>query len=137
MEGIDWLYFAYKPKKSLYRSAEGIAYAENTLEPSMFIFSTVITTARFKETTSDQHQNWLDWLGKNKALFIDPEGVPTLVYNWGDSDIPTWKTSGDPANPMNFDNYRRFSQDHGDLIVTPISKEQVQKYYDQVNQAIT
>lgn len=119
-------YTGYKPAKSYYRGPDTIALVSNTLEPSMFVSSQHIKNYGFSDTTSDQHHQWL-----SKAnIFIDPEGTPTMIYNWGDHNIPTWKTSGDPGNPNNFKNYRVFSQDHGDKIVIPITREHIQKYYD-------
>lgn len=126
------IYRAYKPKKSYYRSVEGVQEVENTLEPSIFIDSEIIKSIGFQLTTSDQHIKWVSFLERTNSLFVDPEGTPTLVYNWGDTDIPTWKTSGDPANPNNFNNYRNFSIDHGDGIISPISKKKIELLYNQI-----
>lgn len=126
------IYRAYKPQKSYYRSAEGVQLVENTLEPSIFLETEVLKAVGFQQTTSDQHIKWVSYLQATNSLFVDPEGVPTLVYNWGDSDIPTWKTSGDPANPNNFNNYRNFSIDHGDGIISPIPKEKIDELYNQI-----
>lgn len=125
----DKLYRAYKPEKSYFRSILGVELVANTLEPSIFIDAEIIKSIGFKETTSDQHLKWVSYLEHTNSLKTDPEGEPTLIYNWGDTDIPTWKTSGDPANPNNFNNYRNFSQDHGDGIVTPLPSTEVLKYY--------
>jgi hypothetical protein len=125
-------YRAYKPEKSYYRSINGIELVANTLEPSIFTETDVIRACGFKKTTSDQHMSWVSYLQLTNTLFTDPEGVPTLIYNWGDRDIPTWKTSGDPLNPNNFSNYRRFSQDNGDGIVTPISKKEYQSFFKSI-----
>lgn len=121
----------YKPAKSYYRHDKGIDTVSNTLEPSIFVYTSFIKEHGFYLTTSDQHLKWVEALGNR--LYVDQKGKPTLVYNWGDTTIPTFKTSGDPGNPKNFENYRRFSQDHGDGIVVPIKPEHSQKYYEQIN----
>lgn len=121
---------AYKPAFSYYRHAAGVVKVQNTLEPSMFVSKEHILTHGFKNTTSDQHLQWVEALGT--GLFVDPNGTPTLIYNWGDTNIPTFKTSGNPGNPENFSNYRSFSQEHGDKILSPISREELQAYFSQV-----
>jgi hypothetical protein len=136
-EGVDGFkkvqtlgYKAYKPFYSFYRHAGGIAVVANNMEPSVFVDANHIKEYGCSPTTSDQHLKWYNALGP--ALYADASGAPTLVYNWGDTQIPTFKTSGNPGNPQNFDNYRAFSQEHGDGVLTPISVEEVRTYYDQV-----
>jgi hypothetical protein len=129
-EEIKFNHVAYKPKYSYYRHAQGINIVENTLEPSIFVQNHFLKAHGFHLTTSNQHLKWVEALG-NK-LYVDGKGKPTLVYNWGDSTIPTFKTSGNPGDPKNFENYRKFSQDHGDGIIIPIKKEHAAKYYEQV-----
>lgn len=125
-------FIAYKPEYSYYRDRLGVHLAMNTLEPSIFVESSHIKTYGFSPTTSDQHHQWLSPLQTDNKLFVDKEGLATLVYNWGDANIPTFKTSGDPYNLNNFSNYRQFSQDHGDGIVQPVSDAVVNRYYSQV-----
>jgi hypothetical protein len=110
---------AYKPKYSFFRHSKGISKMENTLEPSIFTHAHVIKEHGFDDTTSTQHLTWVNHLVYNNQIFVDPDGVPTLIYNWGDHDIPTFKTSGNQGHPENFNNYRNFSKDHGDLVITP------------------
>ncbi len=110
---------AYKPQKSYNRYMKNpIGLVENTLEPSIFVKASHIREYGFSPDTTEQHLKWVHPLTQNNQLLVDPEGKPTLIYNWGD-DFPTWKTSGDFRNPENFNNYRNFSQDHGDRILTP------------------
>jgi hypothetical protein len=131
-EGVNGLRrgkkIAYKPKKSYYRSSEGVSLMENNLEPSIFLKFSWLRKYGFSLTTTEQHLQWLNPLEENNEIFVDPNGVPTLIYNWGDTNIATFKTSGDFHNPNNFQNYKKYSQDHGDRIITPISKEEVQQY---------
>lgn len=119
---------AYKPAKSYYRSQEGIHLMGNNLEPSIFTNFGHILKYGFSDETTAQHLQWLDPLLKEDKILILEKGTPTLIYNWGD-DFPTFKTSGDPDNPHNFNNYRKNSKDHGDRIITPISKAEAQRYY--------
>lgn len=126
LKAVEIGMIAYKPAKSYYRYHGGVALVNNTLEPSMFVKADHILEHGFYNTTSDQHLKWVNPLVYSKLINVDIEGDPTLIYNWGDS-IPTFKTSGDPNNPSNFNNYRTFSSDHGDRI---ISKIDVSNYYN-------
>jgi len=125
-------FIAYKPAKSYYRHMNGIELMSNTLEPSIFVKATHILEHGFSDTTTEQHLQWVDPLVRDQSIFVDPEGEPTLIYNWGDYDIPTYKTSGDCHNPDNFDNCRNYSSEHGDQIITPLSEKEIKKYYDLV-----
>lgn len=125
-------FYAYKPEQSWFRHASGIDRMGNNLEPSIFVDASYIKKYGYKQTTTDQHFGWFGPLLENNELYIDKEGVSTLIYNWGDVNIPTFKTSGNSGNPDNFQNYRIFSQDHGDHIINPVSPEELQKYYDEV-----
>lgn len=121
---------AYKPERSYYRYPGGIQLMGNNLEPSVFVLLSHIQKHGYSLTTSDQHMPWFNSLLSENLMLVDPHGPPTLIYNWGDVDIPTFKTSGNAGHPNNFDNYRNFSKDHGDGILTPWSKESIQKYYN-------
>lgn len=124
---------AYKPAKSYYRHPGGVDLMSNTLEPSIFVEAEVIKEQGYGTGTTDQHLQWVNYLVYGKHIFVDEKGPSTLIYNWGDTDIPTFKTSGNAGNPSNFDNYRTFSKDHGDRILTPWTREHLQPYYDLVN----
>lgn len=126
---------AYKPKFSYYRSPNKVEIVENTLEPSIFVSSKHIKQWGFSETTTSQHLQWLNPLLKEDQLFVDPKGISTLVYNWGD-EFPTFKTSGNPDNPNNFKNYRAMSNDFGDGILTPQPKDEFYKLLDNINQKL-
>jgi hypothetical protein len=65
-------------------------------------------------------------------IYVDDNGISTLIYNWGDTDVPTFKTSGNAGDPRNFDNYRTFSKDHGDKVLTPWTRKQLEPYYNLV-----
>lgn len=123
---------AYKPAQSYYRFPGGIELMSNTLEPSIFTTAEHIRKYGYGNSTTDQHLQWVNPLVYEQKIFVDDNGTPTLIYNWGDTDIPTFKTSGNAGHPNNFNNYRNFSQDHGDKILTPWGKQEVQKYYDLV-----
>jgi hypothetical protein len=123
---------AYKPAQSYYRHAGGIQLMSNTLEPSFFVPLAHLREHGFHQSTSDQHLKWVDPLVYGENVLVDDKGKPTLIYNWGDVEIPTFKTSGNAGNPNNFTNYRNFSTDHGDQVITPWSTERIQKYYNLV-----
>lgn len=110
---------AYKPAMSYFKTQECTEMVVNTLEPSIFVSASHIYKYGFGESTTEQHLQWLEPLVKMGEIFVDEGGRPTLIYNWGDS-FPTFKTSGDSGNPDNFCNYRKYSQDHGDGIISPI-----------------
>lgn len=125
---------AYKPAQSYYRHAEGVMLTANNLEPSIFVLADHIRKYGYSLTTTEQHLQWLEPLRQEGSILVTQFGTPTLVYNWGDANIPTWKTSGDPNNPKNFDNYTNFSQDHGNQVITPWTDERAKPYYDQIKE---
>lgn len=125
---------AYKPERSWFRHHQGLDLMGNNLEPSVFIDAAWLRVYGYSETTSDQHMQWFGPLLTHHKMLVDPKGKPTLIYNWGDTH-PTFKTSGNAGDPRNFDNYRMFSQDHGDRIITPDSKQSLSQYYDAVKAA--
>ena len=126
----DAKYEAYKPAQSYYRHPGGIQLMSNTLEPSIFTSAKHIKEKGYSTTTTDQHLQWVNPLVYEAKISVEEDGKPTLIYNWGDTDIPTFKTSGNAGHPNNFKNYRDFSRDHGDQVLIPWSKENVQKYYN-------
>lgn len=123
----------YKPKYSFYRSSEGISLTENTLEPSIFVDVTHLKTWKYSSTTTEQHLQWVNPLRNENKLAVDPSGISTLCYNWGDIGIRCFKTSGDYHNPDNFDNYRTNSIDHGDGTITPWTLKDLEPYYKEIN----
>lgn len=124
---------AYKPERSYFRHAGGVELMGNNLEPSVFIAANHLYKYGYNLTTTDQHMSWFAPLLEENRMFVDSNGVSTLIYNWGDTNIPTFKTSGNAGNPSNFDNYRNFSNDHGDLLITPWEDRDVKLYYNLVN----
>lgn len=127
---------AYKPQFSWYRHSQGIEAMNNTLEPSMFIKAEFLREKGFRDSTSDQHLQWVNPLVSEGRIYVDQKGEKTLIYNWGDY-IPTFKTSGNAGDPNNFRNYRNFSQDHGDKIITPLKRRELNKYFAEVPKQIT
>jgi hypothetical protein len=135
--GVDMFWKAYKPEKSYYRHPHGIELMGNNLEPSVFVEFAYLKEYGYHDNTENQHMKWFQPLLEQQRMYIDRSGAPTLIYNWGDTDIPTFKTSGNAGHINNFQNYRNFSQDHGDHVITPWTYQQVQKYYDLVNAKMT
>lgn len=120
---------AYKPKQSWFSSHTGIYLMENVLEPSIFINSAHLYEHGYFDRNVDLHHKWLQPLINNNQIFADPLGKATFIYDWN-LDVPVFKTSGDPHNVNNFENYKKHSNDHGDLILTPLNKEKLKKYYN-------
>jgi len=124
---------AYKPERSWFRHPKGLDMMGNNLEPSVFVEPMHIYDKKYALTTTDQHLQWFRPLLDEQKMFVDPNGLATLVYNWGDMDIPTFKTSGDCHNPRNFDNYRMVSREHGDHYLTPWKPERIEAFYNSLN----
>lgn len=110
---------AYKPAWSFFKNCDGIEYAQNTLEPSIFVKSDHIRSFGFFPSTTDQHLKWLNPLINSDDIYIDEDGESTLIYNWGDT-FDIYRTSANADNPNHFEEYRKHSQDHGDKIISPI-----------------
>lgn len=110
-------YLAYKPKFSYYKDSNGITLAENTLEPSIFVQTGLVKVYGFHSTNATYHHKWLNILEEADKLFIDPNGIPTLIYDWS-GQIPVHKISGNDV-PGNYVQHAEQSQDHGDGIITP------------------
>lgn len=111
---------AYKPAQSYFLSHDNsLTKQVNTFEPSLFVRVEHIINKGFSRTTTDQHLQWLDPLIFANDIFVDPQGKPTLIYNWGDH-FYIYKTSGNPQDQSNFNEYRRNSVQHGDHIISPM-----------------
>lgn len=118
---------AYKPRYSWFRHAGGIEKMNNTLEPSIFVKSEHIRHYGYTEGKSvSQHLEWVNPLVEQGDIASEIVGPSTLVYNWGHETVPVFKTSGAGDSPQNFDNYRNFSQDHGDGTIHVVPKETYQ-----------
>jgi hypothetical protein len=119
---------AYKPEHSFYRDVNGVHKAYNTLEPSIFVSLEHLKEYGYGDETSAQHMQWIRPLAERDEILVDPLGRPTFIYTWLGED-GVFKTSGAADNPNNFQNYRNYSQRHGDKIITPISAEDAKQYY--------
>lgn len=115
---------AYKPHKSYFYNSGVISLMHNVLEPSIFIKKKNILESGFFDSTGNQHIKWVEDLLKNNDIYEDKDGIPTLMYMWGDKTIPVYKTSGSRAVD-NFDRYNDFSQDKGDNIISPCERKVV------------
>jgi len=123
----------YKPKQSWYISNNSITLQENIMEPSVFIDFDFLKSTGYEMDSAKYNWKWYYGLKDSDNLFIDPEGVPTFMYDWS-GRIPVWKISGDPENPNNYSNHDLNSVDLGEEILYPISYEELityePKYYD-------
>ena len=127
---------AYKCKKSIFLTRGNPAIlTENVMEPSIFVKKGHVKKYGYGQETSAQHLQWVDPLLASKELFANPNGIPTLAYNWNGLGETVFKTSGDPKNPNNFKNYHTYSQDYGQGILTPVSKEEIREFYKKIKYA--
>lgn len=122
---------AYKPEKSYFLYQKKCSLSINVFEPSIFVKASHIKEYGFSPETTAQHHQWLQPLLNKGEIIADPEGIPTYICDWS-QEIPTFKTSGDPHNPNNFNNYTTHSQDKGDSIITPCSQSWADHYYRKI-----
>jgi len=131
-EGIKGLIkgglIAYKPEKSWYKQGKLKAVlVNNTMEPSIFVRTEHVKQYGFSLETTAQHLQWINPLVYERQIFSDKDGKPTYICDWS-QEIPTYKTSGNPSNPNNFENYSLSSKDIGDGVITPISESWAKHY---------
>lgn len=119
---------AYKPYNSYYKSAGSIVLVHNTMEPSIFVNYDYIIKKGYRETFVDYNQGWLDPLLESDSILIDPQGIPTMIYDWS-GQIGVFKMSGGSNDDNNFRSHKKRSLDHGDQIITPISQIKAQELY--------
>lgn len=122
---------AYKPYYSWFRTVEGVQKAHNLLEPSIFFKLEDVLRIKCSEVTGSQFHPIINTLIEEGTFEEKEDTESTLVYTW-DGEFNTFKTSGNPEN--NFENYAKYSQDHGDGVLDPWTKEQIQKYYNECTQ---
>ena len=127
VKGMSFDYLAYKPATSYYLDSTGLTEQSNVLEPSIFVNFKYLKDAGYFETNVNLHHKWLKDLLETNKILVAKDGLPTFIYDWS-GIIPVWKTSGDPDNPENFNNYTKNSKDWGDRIITPVDKS-ITKYY--------
>jgi hypothetical protein len=120
---------AFKPLTSIFRTSEGLQPVQNMLEASWFVDVEYIKLKGFKSGVNVSHHHaWCNPLLDVQLVLSDDLNKPNYTYNWGET-VPVYKTSGAGETHDNFVNYHRFSQDHGDQI---ISKIDVDKYYKEI-----
>jgi glycosyltransferase involved in cell wall biosynthesis len=118
---------AYKPKKSYFKHGKGIDLMDNVLEPSIFIQASHIKEYGFGDESVAHHHKWLRPLELQSQIISDKDGVPTYICDWS-QEIPTYKTSGNPSNPRNFEVYSEYTRDIGDGIITPCLESIANQY---------
>jgi hypothetical protein len=119
---------AYKPSHSYLRDTElKVSKVQNTLEPSIFVLREHIEKYKYSDKTTEQHLTWVEPLTDQKKILVDPNGVPTLIYDWSGS-LDVFKTSGDYTNPQNFNNYRKNSTRFSSS-VKPATESEISKFY--------
>lgn len=124
---------AYKCKKTIFLTrGNPPILTENVMEPSIFVKKEHVLKYGYGQETTAQHLQWVNPLVNSNELFANPNGVPTLAYNWNGIGETVFKTSGDPKNPNNFKNYHNYSQDYGQGILSPVSKEEIEIFYNKI-----
>lgn len=136
-------YKAYKPEQSFYsyvgpseHTGENIVKVVrtgNNMEPSIFVSLAHLQEYGYSDESVAHHIQWLSPLQVEQSISIDPTGEPTMIYDWG-SSVPTFKTSGDPANVHNFENYHANSRDHGSGVIIPWSKSRLDLEFKRIFQ---
>lgn len=116
---------AYKPERSYYAHANGIDLVGNNMEPSIFVSANHLFVHGYSNESVAHHLKWLNPLLTDQQIHIDPKGKPTMIYDWSPNEVGCYKTSGNPSSPTNFDDYHRFSQDHGDCAILPWDKNEL------------
>lgn len=120
---------AYKPMKSYFHDKDGIHLMNNVLEPSIFVNFYHLKNYGYFETNVNLHHKWLQPLIDDNQIFADKDGKSTFIYDWN-VEVPVYKTSGNPNNPNNFEYYKKFSNDNGDGILTPLPKKEIERFYN-------
>lgn len=125
---------AYKPYYSWFWYNEQIKLANNTTEPSIFVDYEHVKKNGFDPLPASFHLKWVRALGQD-GMLDDTEGKPTLVYDWG-SGGGAHKISGRGDDIGNFWSHKTSSTDHGDGVITPWSREKIDKLWIHVNNLI-
>lgn len=122
---------AYKPKYALMKSNEGVARISNTLEATWALRKEILLTAGFsKYNFSDSHRAWVRYCYDNDLVYEDSESPITFCYIWDDPTGFILHTSGieDESNGKQI--HHRLSGDHGDRVITPCSKAELDYFMD-------
>lgn len=117
----------YKPEYSYFIDTNKMELQKNIMEPSVFICFDFLKNTGYDMDSAKYNWKWYYGLENSNNLFIDPEGVPTHIYDWSNR-IPVWKISGDPNNIDNYNNHNLYSKDIRDEPLTPITIEELLAY---------
>jgi hypothetical protein len=124
---------AYKPYNSYFLWENQCRLMHNTLEPSIFVDYQYVKGEGFHKQPCTYHQKWLDVLSARKQLFVDVEGVPTLMYNWSENH-GNHKISGMGDSESNFEAHRKWETSYSpDGILRAASPGIVQYFYSFAN----
>jgi hypothetical protein len=133
VEGVEEIgQDAWKPRRSLFASGNGIEFAQNTMEASIIVKMDRIREIGFRnDMTGYEGLSWYTVLRDEKQLDEYNENyVPSYCFNWSDpSEVAGHKQSGDIDNPNNFDNHKDASLDVADSPLVGLSYEDLQIVY--------
>lgn len=124
---------AWKPEMSFFASQTELKLVRNTLEASVIVRMDRIREIGFRsDLTGYEGLSWYTklrdegHLDEHNKLY-----VPSYCFNWGDpSEVAGHKQSGDINNPNNFENHKLASGDYVKDLLTPITKEELDKEYE-------
>lgn len=122
---------SYKPKYSWFLYRDSIYKAENVCEGSIFIDFNFMKSVEFPSISVKYHDCWVHPLQAEKML-VSPEGKSTWIYDWGDY-LPAYKMSGRGVDDeLNYIASQTLSKDKGDGIITPLPKNYLYKFYEEI-----
>jgi len=125
---------AYKPKFSLMRDNNGISKISNTLEATWALRKEILLVAGFsKYNFSDSHRAWVVYCEENNKVYVDYESPVTFCYVWNDPERAIVHTSSIENKSNSKQIHHRLSFDHGDRVITPCSKDELDRLYAEFN----
>lgn len=115
---------AYKPQKSYFYHQGILTLQENTFEGSIFMKVEHLRDHKVLRGYSVKyHDGWLLPLIQEDQIFVDPDGIPTFLYDWHNpAHLNTYKMSGRLESQENYDLSKLHAKDYGTGILNPSSQ---------------
>ena len=123
---------AWKPEKSFFSMPDKIEMCKNTLEASVIVKMNRIREIGFRDDiTGYEGLSWYTKLRDEKQLDENNKNyLPSYAFNWSDpQEIAGHKQSGDINNLENFENHKKATNDFVKSLLTPLSKEELEFFY--------
>lgn len=113
---------AYKPERSYFHSNNQVSLQSNVFEGSIFMKADHLRKHGFHEEFSVKyHDKWLLPLIEEQEIFVDSDGCPQWIYDWG-TPVPCYKMSGRLESPENYETSKIEAKDYGNGILIPSNK---------------